>query len=69
MAIDIELINTNNPIKNGTLVCTCSTAGAYNTNNTYVNNLPVIANIENKYDENFDDITYYILGYSWGIKW
>jgi hypothetical protein len=62
MAIDIELINTNNPIKNGTTVTTCSFAGRYNTINTYVNNTPVIADIESKYDELFDDITYYILG-------
>jgi hypothetical protein len=62
MAIDIELANINNPIKNGTTVTTCSFAGQYNTINTYVNNTPVIADIESKYDELFDDITYYILG-------
>jgi hypothetical protein len=62
MATDIELINTNNPIKNGTTVTTCSFSGKYNTINTYVNNKPPIADIESKYDELFDDITYYILG-------
>jgi hypothetical protein len=62
MAIDIELIDTNNPIKNGTIVTTCSFAGNFNTMNTYVNNKPVITDIESKYDELFDDVTYYTLG-------
>lgn len=62
MAIDIELANTNNPIKNGTTVTTCSFAGNFNTVNTYVNNKPIITDIESKYDEKFDDITYYTLG-------
>jgi len=62
MAIDIVLANTNNPIKNGTTVTTCSFAGNFNTMNTYVNNKPVITDIESKYDELFDDITYYTLG-------
>jgi hypothetical protein len=30
--------------------------------NTYVNNKPVITDIESKYDELFDDVTYYTLG-------
>ena len=62
MAIDIELANTNNPIKNGTTVTTCSFSGNFNTMNTYANNKPVITDIESKYDELFDDITYYTLG-------
>lgn len=64
MAIDIELAKIDNPIKNGTIVGTCSFTGTYNTINTYSNNKPVIADIESKYDEKYDDITYYILGYS-----
>lgn len=62
MAIDIELANNNNPIKNGTTVTTCSFSGNFSTMNTYVNNKPVITDIESKYDELFDDITYYTLG-------
>jgi len=62
MATDIELINTSNPIKNGTTITTCSFTGNYNTINTYVNNKPEIIDIESKYDELFDDITYYVLG-------
>ena len=62
MAIDIELANNNNPIKNGTIVTTCSFAGNFNTINTYANNKPMITDIESKYDELFDDITYYTLG-------
>lgn len=64
MAIDIELCNASNPIKNGTIVGTCSFTGNYNTISTYSKNTPVISNIESKYDERFDDITYYVLGYS-----
>jgi hypothetical protein len=62
MATDIELAKSTNPIKNGTSITTCSFTGNYNTINTYVNNKPVIEDIEYKYDELFDDITYYVLG-------
>lgn len=63
MATDIALINPSNPIKNGTVVTTCSFAGNYNTVNIYANNKPQIQDIESKYDAWFDDLTYYILGY------
>lgn len=64
MAIDIELCNSSNPIKNGTIVSTCTFTGYYDTINTYSTNTPTISDIESKYDDKFDDITYYILGYS-----
>jgi hypothetical protein len=60
MANDISLCNSNNPIKNGTfLVISSSKTGKYSLNNTYVNNTPVIADIQAKYDARFDDPSYY----------
>ena len=53
MANDIDLAVSNKPIKNGTCVTTTSFTGKYNTNNNYVNNKPVIGDIENKYDNRF----------------
>lgn len=63
MAIDIELAIPANAIKNGTLITTCSFTGNFNTISTHSRNEPVITDIESKYDEKFDDITYYVLGY------
>ena len=63
MAEDIQLAKINNPIKNGTSITTCSFTGQYNSINTYSNNQPAIEDIQYKYDELFDEITYYILGY------
>jgi len=63
MAADIQLANNNNPIKNGTSVTTCSFTGTYSTISIYSNNKPSVEDIQYKYDELFDEITYYILGY------
>jgi len=59
---DISLVNNANPIKNGTLVLYCTKTGFYKVENTYVNNLPSISAIEDKYDDRFDDLSYYTLG-------
>jgi hypothetical protein len=56
---DIKLIDTDAPIKNGSLVSSCTTTGFYNTENTYVNNKPIITDIETKYSDKFDDPSYY----------
>lgn len=53
MAIDIVKSKVANPIKNGTLVVSCSKTGNYSLSNLHVSNLPVIADIENKYDNRF----------------
>ena len=59
MADIIEAISTNN-IKNGTLVVgVYPTASGIGILNTYVKNTPIITDIEDKYDERFDDPTYY----------
>ena len=62
MAADIVKAITANPIKNGTLILSVSRTGYYDKSDTYVINTPAIGSIENKYDNRFDDITYYTLG-------
>lgn len=59
MANDITLAISENPIKNGTLVLACSLTGFFNTENSYVSNKPVIGDIQSKYDNRFDDPSYY----------
>lgn len=62
MANDISKIISANPIKNGTLIVSTTFTGKYSSINTYVQNTPIISDIENKYDNKFDDITYYTIG-------
>lgn len=62
MAIDILKANSSNPIKNGTLLVSCSITGKYSLLNSYVSNLPSISNIESKYNNRFDDPSYYYGG-------
>lgn len=63
MAIDIILANSGLPIKNGTMVVTCGVTGLPSsgniTYNKYVNNTPAISGIQNKFDNRFDDPSYY----------
>lgn len=66
MANDISLsIGTNN-IKNGSLVYGCSRTGIFQTKDTNVSNLPTITDIQSKYDNRFDDPSYYYAGGSGG---
>lgn len=53
MAIDIIKSKVANPIKNGTLIVSCSRTGNYSLSNLHVSNLPVIADLESKYDNRF----------------
>ena len=64
MANDIQKSITSNPIKNGTVVVSTKPTGPTLTDklNTYVSNKPVIADIEAKYDNRFNDTTYYTIG-------
>lgn len=63
MANDISLINSGEVIKNGTLVvATSAFTNSFQYNNATVDNKPIIGDIENKYDNKFDDITYYTIG-------
>lgn len=60
MANDISLCSSGNPIKNGTfLVVASPKTGKYSLNNSYVNNTPIITDIQAKYDARFDDPSYY----------
>jgi len=61
MANDIDLAIDSNPIKNGTTVVQCRVTGFNNhdTYNQHVKNTPVIADIQAKYDNRFDDPSYY----------
>lgn len=59
MANDIDLIIAENPIKNGTLLTQCNPTGKYRVYNEYVKTTPTINDIQNKYDERFDDPAYY----------
>lgn len=59
MANDIEKIISANPIKNGTTIVSTTFTGVYSKLDTYVKNTPVITDIENKYDDRFDDPSYY----------
>lgn len=61
MANDIKKILSSNPIKNGTSVVGCKKTGFSSNDllNTYVLNTPTITDIESKYDNRFDDPSYY----------
>jgi hypothetical protein len=61
MANDIQKSISSEDIKNGTIVVSTKPTGptAKDKINTYVSNKPEIADIEAKYDDKFDDITYY----------
>ena len=64
MANDINKAISANPLKNGTTVVTCLNTGEYSTLDTYVSNIPTISDIEDKYEDRFDDTTYYTIGSS-----
>lgn len=59
MANDIQAAVSGVVVKNGTSLVSCTRTGEYSTINTYVQNSPTIADIENKYDGRFDDPRYY----------
>lgn len=59
MAADIIRANSSNPIKNGTLIVTTTFTGYYSKSDLYVKNTPTISDIENKFDDRFDDPSYY----------
>ena len=59
MANDISLAISGNLIKNGSTVVSCSPLGIYSLISHDAMNTPTIENIENKYDNKFDDSRYY----------
>ncbi len=58
MANDIQVAKSA-AIKNGTVVVYADKLGNTKTEDTHVSNKPVIADIQAKYDDRFDDPTYY----------
>lgn len=59
MANDIQNAVSGVVIKNGSTIVSCTKIGEYSTLNTYVKNTPIIADIESKYENRFDDPRYY----------
>lgn len=59
MANDIQAAISGVVVKNGTVVVSTTFTGEYSTLDTYVKNTPTINDIENKYDNRFDDPRYY----------
>ena len=60
MANDITLANSGEAIKHGTVVIASSPfTDSFQYQNSNVYNKPVIADIEAKYDNRFDDPSYY----------
>lgn len=58
---DIQKSITSNPIKNGTVVVSTKPTGPTSSDqlNTSVSNKPEIGDIQAKYDNRFDNPTYY----------
>lgn len=59
MANDINKAISANPLKNGTSLVSCTMTGEYSVLDTYVKNIPTISDIQSKYDNRFDDPSYY----------
>lgn len=59
MAIDIQNAVSGVVIKNGTLLVSCTRTGEYSTINTYIKNTPTLTDIQSKFDNRFDDPSYY----------
>jgi hypothetical protein len=59
MANDIIVAISGNDIKNGSCIVFTNKLGDSKSLDTYVNNTPAIGDIENKYDNRFDDPSYY----------
>ena len=63
MVNDIALAKISQPIKHGSLVVApYPFTNSFQFNNTNAYNKPVIDDIQAKYDDRFDDRTYYTIG-------
>lgn len=58
---DIATINEDQPIKNGTVICSTTSHGSYNLYNRYVKNTPTIDEIYDKYGNHFYNGIFVIL--------
>jgi hypothetical protein len=59
MKIDAAKCISSLPIKNGTSIVTCNKTGNYSTINSYVSNRPELDTFKSKYQDRFDDPSYY----------
>lgn len=59
MANDITKAINANQLKNGTSVVSCTSTGQYSKLDSYVKNTPALSSIEAKFDNRFDDPSYY----------
>lgn len=62
MAYDIYLANSSNAINNGSSIVYADKLGNTKILTDHALNTPSIAEIQDKYDDRFDDIAYYTLG-------
>lgn len=62
MTNDIVLSKISENINNGTLLTSCQPTGQYSRSLSSVNNKPEISTVESKYDNRFDDPSYYYGG-------
>ena len=70
MANDIALANSGNPIQHGTAIIYTDKLGNIQRNTAYTYNKPVITDIDDKYDNRFDDPRYYSGDTpDWGYPW
>lgn len=61
MANDISKSISGNELKNGSVV-TIYSKNRFYAQNDYVKNVPSLDSIENKYDNRFDEVSYYTIG-------
>jgi hypothetical protein len=59
MANDITVAISGNPIQNGSAIVYVNKQGDEKSLDTYVKNTPVLSDIEDKFDNRFDDPSYY----------
>lgn len=60
MAIDIQVaVSGTTTVKNGTCLVSCTRTGEYSTVDTFAKNSPTITSIQSKFDNRFDDPSYY----------
>ena len=62
MANDVQLSISSKSIHNGSIVLTCSKTGKYSLNLSSSSNRPNIGSVSSKYDNRFDDPSYYYGG-------
>lgn len=59
MTNDIQKSISANDIKNGTMIVTTSWTGQYSKYDAYVKNTPTLEDIQSKFQDRFDDPSYY----------